>query len=34
MKLSEWENGHYKALNQEISYLEDEYYQANQFSPF
>jgi len=34
MKLSEWENGHYEALNQEISYLEDEYYQANHFSPF
>ena len=32
--LAEWENGHYKALNQEIAYLEDEYFRSNNFSPF
>ena len=32
--LAEWENGHYRALNQEIKYLEDEYFQDNNFTPF
>jgi rubrerythrin len=32
--LAEWENGHYRALNQEIRFLEDEYFQSNNFSPF
>jgi rubrerythrin len=32
--LADWENGHYRALNQEIKYLEDEYFQENNFAPF
>jgi rubrerythrin len=32
--LSEWENGHYRALTQEIQFLENEYFQSNNFSPF
>jgi len=32
--LAEWETGHYRALNQEIKFLEDEYFQNNNFSPF
>jgi rubrerythrin len=31
--LADWEIGHYRALNQEIKFLEDEYFQSNNFSP-
>jgi len=34
IKLSEWENEHYEAIYAEISYLEEEYYSNNNFSPF
>jgi rubrerythrin len=33
-KLAAWENEHYEALNHEIQFLEDEYYEKNNFSPF
>ena len=33
-RLSQWEKDHYDAIYAEISYLEDEYYAENHFSPF
>ena len=33
-ELSAWENDHYEAIYAEISYLEDDYFTANNFAPF
>ncbi len=32
--LSEWEKTHYDNLNKQMKFLEDDYFMANQFSPF
>ena len=32
--LAAWEEDHYRAIYREIQFLEDEYYQKNNFSPF
>ncbi|HEB31266.1 MAG TPA: DUF2202 domain-containing protein [Spirochaetes bacterium] len=32
--LADWEEDHYRAIYREIQFLEDEYYQKNNFSPF
>jgi rubrerythrin len=33
-RLAQWETDHYDALYKEIQFLEDEYYEKNNFSPF
>ena len=33
-RLSAWEKDHYNALHREISYLEEDYFTENSFSPF
>ncbi len=33
-KLSDWEKGHYKALQQELDSLQDEYFNQNHFAAF
>ncbi len=33
-RLSAWEKDHYDALHREISYLEEDYFTENRFSPF
>jgi rubrerythrin len=33
-RLAAWENDHYEAIYKEIAYLEDEYYEKNNFAPF
>jgi rubrerythrin len=33
-RLADWENDHYEAIYREIAYLEDEYYEKNNFAPF
>ena len=32
--LADWEEDHYRAIHREIQFLEEEYYQKNNFSPF
>ena len=32
--LADWEEDHYRAIYREIQFLQDEYYQNNNFSPF
>ncbi|UCB46709.1 MAG: ferritin family protein [Spirochaetota bacterium] len=34
LELSNWEQTHYDALNKEISFLQDEYFEKNNFAPF
>jgi rubrerythrin len=34
LELSRWEQTHYDALNKEISFLQDEYFEKNNFAPF
>jgi rubrerythrin len=33
-ELSKWEQTHYDALNKEIAFLQDEYFEKNNFAPF